>query len=114
MNKSFIKIAESAFGLLAMTTVAFAWDNPNKSAAPRITVAADKPSTLKLENRRVKSIDGNTFTYDTGRKVLTITADSTKSRIFLDEVKSGRISAHASVNLIPQRQSPFNTEYKAR
>ena len=100
--------------LILLPAIAFTWDNPNKSAAPQITVAADKPSTLKLENRRVKSIDGNTFTYDTGRKVLTIKADSSKSRIFLQEVQNGRTSAHVGVNLIPQRQSPFNTEYKAR
>jgi len=92
----------------------YSWDNPNKSAAPQISVTADKQSTIKLENRRVQSINGDSFTYNTGKKVITIKADSLQSRQFIKDVKDGRKSAVATVTLTPQRQSPFNAQYKAR
>ena len=100
--------------MLAFASVAIAWDNPNKSAAPQRSVAADKPAQIKLENRRVQNINGDTFTYNTGNKVITVKADSLVSRQFIRDVQSGRKSASANVMLTPQRQSPFNTEYKAR
>jgi len=106
--------------LLAMTFSllfsgnAFAWDNPNKAAAPFITVKADKPSKIMLENRRVQSVDGDTFTYNTGRKILTIKADSLTVRQFIRDVENGRRSARATVTLTPQHRSIFNTEFKAR
>jgi len=71
-------------------------------------------TSLRLENRRVQNINGNSFTYNTGKKVITIKADSPQSRQFIKDVKDGRKSASATVTLTPQRQSPFNREYKAR
>lgn len=79
-----------------------------------ISAAADRPVKLTLENHRVHTINGDALTYDTGRKIITIRADSAKSRRFLKEVKDGRKSARADVTLTPQRKSPFNTAYKAR
>lgn len=104
----------AAASVIAMTPACFAWDNPNRAAAPQSSVAADKASQIRLENRRVQNINGDTFTYNTGRKVITIKADSPASRQFLRDVQSGRTSAGASVRLTPDRNSPFNTEYKAR
>jgi hypothetical protein len=104
--------------LILLPICAFAWDNPNKAPAPQISLIRGHVTStcplIKLENRRVQNINGDTFTYNTGSKILTIKADSTNSRLFLKEVQAGRTSAHAKVNLIPQRQSPFNTEFKAR
>lgn len=91
-----------------------AWDNPHKAAAPEITIAADKPSQITLENRRVQTITGDTFTYDTGARLITIEAESLTARHFLRDVQNGRRSARAGVTLTPVRQSPFNTAYTAR
>jgi len=115
-----IVIATSACGLLAIT-LGFAvplplsaWDNPNQSAAPFRTVSPDKQSRMTLENRRAQSINGDTMTYNTGKKIITLKADSPVARRFMQDVKSGRKSAKETVTFLPVRQSPFNTEYKIR
>ncbi len=98
---------------LALPFWSWAWDNPNRTAAPLMIIAPDQPSVIRLENHRVVHIDGDIFLYDTGFKTIKIKSNSTKCRIFLEEVKSGRTSAHVTVTIIPIRPSPFNTEFKA-
>jgi hypothetical protein len=103
-----------ALMLLFITATAVAGDNPGKSAAPFRDVPADRPSRVTLENRRVQNISGDTITYSTGRKTITIKADSPAARQFVRDVRAGRRSATADVTLVPDRKSPFNAEYKAR
>jgi hypothetical protein len=77
------------------------------------TVPHDRPSSLTLEARRVKRTKGDSMSYDLGREVIVIKADSFGSRRFLDEVKKGRCSAQETVLLKPERISPFNKRFKA-
>lgn len=100
--------------LIGVCPPAFAWDNPNKTAAHFQTVPADRPSQLTLECRRVKSINGGDIAYDLGKRVILIKADSYTARRFADDVRQGRRSASASVTLTPERKSPFNDVYKAK
>lgn len=100
--------------ILAFADISSAGDNPNKAAAPQNAVPPGSSGKIKLENRRVQNVNGDNFTYDTGKKIITIKADSPASRQFIKDVQSGRKSAGAGVTLTPRRQSPFNTEYKAR
>jgi hypothetical protein len=74
------------------------------------TVPHDKESTVTLEARRVASVNSDTFTYNLGKETITIISDSFASRKFLSDVKNGRCSARETVNLIPERKSPFNTK----
>jgi hypothetical protein len=108
------KLLPAVIILLLIPATLFAWDNPNKAAAPQRQVAADKAFQITLETRSVQHVNGDTFTYDTGRGIITIKSDSFRARQFVKEVQSGRKSATARVTLTPQRKSPFNTEYKAR
>jgi len=100
--------------LLLITTPAIAWENPSKSAAPTQNVPAERSRQVTLENRRVVSIRGNTIVYNLGRKTITIQADCFAAREFIRDVQAGRRSAKATVTLVPERVSPFNTIYKAR
>jgi hypothetical protein len=93
---------------------AAAWDNPHREAAPFIKIPADRPAKIRLENRRVQNINGDTFSYKTNGRTVTIKADSAAARRFVQDVRAGRRSAAAAVVLTPVRQSPFNSEYKAR
>lgn len=102
-----------AFIMLALTVPAMAWDNPGKSAASFISVPKERNSTITLEARRVKSIQGNTMTYDLGRETVTIKADSFAAQRFIKDVQSGRGSARQTVTLDPVRKSTFNTQFKA-
>ncbi|HRR39724.1 MAG TPA: hypothetical protein P5244_00685 [Syntrophales bacterium] len=54
-----------------------------------------------------------TMSYDLGREVIVIKAESFGARRFLDEVKKGRCSARETVLLKPERRSPFNTRFTA-
>jgi len=90
------------------------WHNPNRSAAMPQDMPAGKVSRIKLENRRVRAVNNNSFTYNTGRKIITVKADSLACRQFIRDVRAGRKSAGVSVTLTPRRSSPFNTEYTAR
>lgn len=77
------------------------------------TVPHDRPSSLTLDARRVKRTKDRTMSYDLGREVIVIKAESFDSRRFLDEVKKGRCSARETVLLQPERKSPFNTRFTA-
>lgn len=90
----------------------FAWENPAPRDVPFAGVPKDSTSTIALEARRVKSISGNTMTYDTGKGDITIRADSFASQRFLKDVERGRTSARQNVTLEPLRKSPFNTQFK--
>jgi hypothetical protein len=94
---------------------AFAWENPNeRKAVPFEKVTPDRPSRVTLEARRVASIDGDTITYNLGKKSVSIQADSFNARRFVEDVKAGRASAKQSVLLKPKNKSPFNESFWAR
>lgn len=103
--------------LMIMLMIVFAcpaWGNSCYSqAAGFISVPHDKPSTITLESRRVKTMNDNRLTYDLGKETITITADSFAAQNFLKSVASGRCSARETVALEPERKSPFNTRFKA-
>lgn len=91
-----------------------AWGNEcYEGAVPFISVPHDRPSTIVLEARRVKSLDGNILYYDLGKETISIQADSFDARCFLRDVAAGRCSAREKVRLEPARKSPFNTRFKA-
>ena len=100
--------------LVLWTAPGFGWDNPNRAAAPPVRITAENSTDIMLENRRVHSIQGDTFTYDTGAGMITVQADSTAARRFVRDVQAGRKSARVGVILFPDRESPFNTKFKAR
>ncbi len=101
--------------VLAASFPVFAADNPCYSkAVPFKSVPHDKRSTITLEARRVKATSGDSMTYDLGREIITIKADSFQSQRFLMDVKGGRCSARETVTLEPMRKSPFNTVFKAQ
>ena len=92
----------------------FSWDNPCQNKAVHFqSIPHDKESTLALEAGRVVSANNDTFTYNLGKEIITITADSFASRRFIKDVKDGRCSAHETVTLVPERKSPFNQKFKA-
>jgi hypothetical protein len=99
-----------AFTVLATGPV---WADSCYKAASFTSVPHDRPSTITLDARRVKAIQGDWITYDLGREIITIQADSFIARRFLRDVDRGRCSASASVTLDPVRESPFNTSFKA-
>lgn len=91
-----------------------AWGNPCYSKAVSFkSVPHDKPFTLTLEARRVKSVDKNMIAYDLGKETIAIEAESFAAQRFLKDVASGRCSAKETVRLEPERKSPFNTKFKA-
>ncbi|MEK6652013.1 MAG: hypothetical protein AABY50_03685 [Nitrospirota bacterium] len=93
---------------------AYAWDNPCHNKAVHFqNVPSDKESTLALEAERVVSVNNDTFTYNLGKEIITITAGSFASRRFIKDVKDKRCSAHETVILVPERKSPFNKNFKA-
>lgn len=104
-----------AFVFLFMPIQTFAWDNPcYKKAVHFQSIPHDKESTITLEARKVVSVDGNTFTYNLGEETIVIATDSFASERFIKNVKDGRCSAHETVNLVPERKTPFNKKFKAK
>ncbi len=91
-----------------------AWANSCYSQAVSFkAVPHERPSTITLDARRVKSIDGDSLTYDLGKETIVIDADSFAARRFLADVDKGRCSSRETVTLQPDRKSPFNTRFKA-
>lgn len=112
MNRFAAIIAVAAIIFFAVPAAAS--DVPCYSKALRFkSVPHDKPSTLVLEARRVKALDGNILVYDLGKEIIRIEAESFAAQRFLKDVASGRCSAKETVNLEPERKSPFNTNFKA-
>lgn len=91
-----------------------AWGNVCYSKAlPFQTVAPDRPSVIRLEARRVKSIENNTMIYDLGGKTIHVRLDSFAAQRFITDVAAGRCAGSVTVRLIPERKSPFNEKFKA-
>lgn len=76
-----------------------------------INVPHDRESRLVLEGERVDRISGKTFTYNLGREVITIRADSLDAQAFLTYVKKGMKNARKEVTITPKRPSFANTEF---
>lgn len=91
-----------------------AWDNPDSRAVPfKTVVPKETASVVTLDASRVKSINGNTITYNMGKGPdITIRADSFAAKRFIKDVERGRTSARETVRIEPIRKSPFNTQYK--
>ncbi|MBI5741462.1 MAG: hypothetical protein HZA16_12205 [Nitrospirae bacterium] len=104
----------SIFIIFFIPASAFTWDNPCYRKAVHFKfVPHDKEFTITLEAERVVSADDASFTYNTGREFIIITADSFSSQRFLKDVQAGRCSAHERVTLVPERESPFNNKFNA-
>jgi hypothetical protein len=103
-----------AFIIASLGPGAQAWGNSCYSQAVSFkAVPHDRPSTITLDARRVKSIKVDSLTYDLGKETIVIEADSFAARRFLTDVDKGRCSARETVTLQPDRKSPFNTRFKA-
>ncbi|MFA4830039.1 MAG: hypothetical protein WC855_15000 [Thermodesulfovibrionales bacterium] len=114
MRYKIVRLITICFAPFFVLAYVFAWDNPCHNKAVHFqSIPHDKESTLTLEAERVVSVDGDTFTYNLGKEIITITADSFASRRFIKDVKDGRCSAHETVILVPERKSPFNKNFKA-
>lgn len=81
---------------------------------PPQSVPRDRSSQLTLEARRVVSAQGDTFGYDLGREVITITAAGEKAWIFLDAATNGWCTAEQAVTLVPERKSETNDRFRAQ
>lgn len=100
--------------VLLLSGAAIAADLPcARQAVPFLSIPHDRESTLTLEARRVRKIDGEVFAYDLGKETVTIAAENFAVSRFLKDVAAGRCSAHATVRLVPDRKSPLNSRFKA-
>ncbi len=100
--------------IIMLAVVDHAWGNSCYSKAlPFQTVVPDRPSIIRLEARRVKSIENNTMIYDLGGKTIRVKADSFVAGRFVNDVAAGRCAGSVTVRLTPERESPFNEVFKA-
>lgn len=114
MRYKIVRLITICLAPVFVLAYAYAWDNPCQNKAVHFqSIPHDKKSTLALEAERVVSVNGDTFTYNLGKEIITITAGSFASRRFIKDIKGGRCSAHETVTLVPERKSPFNKNFKA-
>ncbi len=77
------------------------------------SIPHERPSTITLEARRVKSFRGELIFYDLGKETITIKPKCAAAKRFVADVSWGRCSAKQTVLLKPIEVGPFNTDFVA-